>query len=283
VHSLIHAAEPHACGRATDFPAVTGTIVAPLDCTEEEEAEAAEMFGLATWNISAVCRRRHAKALTRQARALAPDDEEHVLLYPIEASTQLHTMFPDGSLQSGPATRLLPPPPGGGRRAVQSAGPGSQGDTTRVVRRALQAQVCQYQGGVYQQFNTEVTCWCDAVEVDAWPRPPARQVVVHAPTLATARDLLCRTYRNNSVASCCLLPGACPAGAPAECQSLCAMAVASVPPICTTLPWFSAWHAPLVELCAGVPTTAAPLAPTAVDICDAAAEAPGCGSVSPGR
>ena len=40
-----------------------------------------------------------------------------------------------------------------------------------------------------------------------------------------------------------------------------------------------AWHAPLVVLCACVPLTAAQLAPTAVDVCDAAAQAPGCGGV----
>jgi hypothetical protein len=58
------------------------------------------------------------------------------------------------------------------------------------------------------------------------------------------------------------------------------MAVASAPPVCAALvPWFAAWHTPLVELCAGVPTTAAPLAPTAVDVCDAGAEPPGCGGV----
>jgi hypothetical protein len=48
-------------GRATDFPAATGTIVAPLDCTEKEATQADDMFGLAT------CRRRHSKTLTLQA------------------------------------------------------------------------------------------------------------------------------------------------------------------------------------------------------------------------
>ena len=89
---------------ATDFPAATGTIVAPLDCTDEEVAETAEMFGLAA------CRRRHSKTLTLQARELAAGARvmigtqpvppvEHVLLYPVEASAEVHTMFPDGSLQ----------------------------------------------------------------------------------------------------------------------------------------------------------------------------------------
>jgi hypothetical protein len=51
-----------------------------------------------------------------------------------------------------------------------------------------------------------------------------RQVVVHAPTLAGARDVLCRAFAHNTNASCCLLPGACPAGAPAQCHDLCRLA-----------------------------------------------------------
>jgi hypothetical protein len=53
-------------GRATDFPAATGTIVAPLVCTEEEAAQAGEIFGLAA------CQRMHSKTLTRQARCWGP-------------------------------------------------------------------------------------------------------------------------------------------------------------------------------------------------------------------
>jgi hypothetical protein len=62
------------------------------------------MFGLA------VCHRRHSKMLTLQARELAAGahvmfgmrpmpQADHVLLYPVEASAQLHTMFSNGSLQ----------------------------------------------------------------------------------------------------------------------------------------------------------------------------------------
>ena len=123
-------------------------------------------------------------------------------------------------------------PTSGGRRAVQSAGPASEGEAVGVVRRALTAQV-----------------------------------VVHAPTLALARDLLCRSYRNNTAASCCLLPGACPAGAPEECTALCRLAVAATPAHCGgTDDGFEGWHRTLAELCA------------AHDICaDGGADALGCG------
>jgi hypothetical protein len=63
-------------------------------------------------------------------------------------------MFAGGRLQS--VDRLLPRV-NAGRRALQSVGPASSGDMAGVFRRALQAQV-----------------------------------VVHAPTLAGAQELLCR-------------------------------------------------------------------------------------------
>jgi hypothetical protein len=197
---------------ATDFPAVTGTLVTPLDCPPG--ATEAELTA---------CRLAHSKKLSRQARELTAEvhemfgmpvaqQAEHVLLYPVEASQQLRTMFPDGSLQPLEASPL--PLPTGGRRALQSAGPGSQGDVTRVVRRALHAHV-----------------------------------VVHATTLAGAQDVLCRAIAHNANASCCLLPGACPAGAPTQCHPLCKLALAEAPADCNA-GWFEAWHRPLADLCA---------------------------------
>ena len=91
------------------------------------------------------------------------------------------------------------------------------------------------------------------------------QVVVHAPTLTMAHDLLCRSYRNNTAASCCFLPGACPVGAPDECTALCRLAVAAAPAHCGDDDNFEAWHKPLAELYA------------AHDICADEVEALGCG------
>jgi hypothetical protein len=57
--------QPYACGRATDFPAATGTLVSPLDCPPD--AAEAELT---------TCRLAHAKELTRQARELTVEAHE---------------------------------------------------------------------------------------------------------------------------------------------------------------------------------------------------------------
>ena len=49
-------------------------------------------------------------------------------------------MFPDGRLETMDF-HALPPLPNGGRRALQSSGPGSEGEVVGVVRRALKARV----------------------------------------------------------------------------------------------------------------------------------------------
>jgi hypothetical protein len=53
------------CGRATDFPAATGTLITPLDCPPD-----------ATEAKLTTCRLAHSKELTRQARELTAEAHE---------------------------------------------------------------------------------------------------------------------------------------------------------------------------------------------------------------
>eukprot|EP01052_Picozoa_sp_SAG31_P003041 SAG31_NODE_113_length_24342_cov_5.194530_3_plen_1021_part_00 len=78
------------------------------------------------------------------------------------------------------------------------------------------------------------------------------EVVVHAPTLASAQNNLCRVIARSTNASCCLLPSDCTSGVPMRCQQLCASAVNVPPPAhCLSLDWFRSWHEELAALCAG--------------------------------
>jgi hypothetical protein len=93
-------------------------------------------------------------------------------------------MFPDGTVHINDFN-LPPLLPSEGRRTLQSNGPASEGDVASVVRRALRAQV-----------------------------------VVHAPTLAGARDILCRSSANNTIATCAAV-----AGVQKQCHPLCELAL----------------------------------------------------------
>jgi hypothetical protein len=101
------------------------------------------------------------------------------------------------------------------------------------------------------------------------------RIVVHAATLPVAQDLHCRFYAQETNASCCLLPSACPGGAPVRCDPLCQLALDSESIAQCDAPWFEAWHQPLASLCEDA-------TPVDVDICrDTKAGAAGtdCGAV----
>jgi hypothetical protein len=95
-------------GWATDFPAATGTITTPVPC-ETTDLDACQQTRSKQLVEQALEVDAQARTMFGEpALSLADNINTHILLYPIEGTAQLHTMFDDGTLQ---ITKMIPQAP----------------------------------------------------------------------------------------------------------------------------------------------------------------------------
>lgn len=141
---------------ATQFPSAAGNLTSPLVCNAGDDASA--------------CRHRHSRQLmvdTQEAEALevamfssnsllqpgsapnAPvETRGHVLLYNIESTQLMHTMFGDGYLESRPALEVLGSLPAPGTRVGSAQSNGTDVVLPHSAECDSMQEVAQYFGYV---------------------------------------------------------------------------------------------------------------------------------------